>query len=430
MGRIYFGLLMPVLASCALPPEVESLPAVAPTLGRSSVEVITKEAAFVQDGVQNAWGGHQPRVVRTNDGVFTAYIVTKTPDTCEWRLAHRKGDGTWPVIATGPCKNEAVNLLATPDGTLHVIAWNGVELIDNVGVPQGSEITMKASLIEIPQGAWAYGAAGASERGDLCISASEGGNDEHGRILLVHRPHGSDQWTSSVLETHFRHCYTYLHPLANGGLVFSSSRDTLWTSLTDPLLPKNAEGYAFNAFTLWKTDNLASTPTTELYHDEEPPVSGYIYPSLNPQIDSYLDTEGRVHLIYLKECKSTNGTMQVRHRIVSAEGKMEHDAELPECAARFNRMLQDDAGDYYLLSSNGFLLPMSDRGTKPGEPIKLELGDHKVAYSGFSITAPRTGTARSDILDVVFTDQTPGSWLYLEIKLPKAIKTPSSSPQQ
>ena len=270
------------------------------------MEVITKEAAHVQDGVQNSWGGHQPRIVRTKDGVFTTFIVTKTPDTCEWKLARRGSDGNWPVIASGPCKNEAVNLLASPDGTLHVISWKGVELIDNEGAPQGNGINLKAQPIEIPQGAWAYGAAGTNKEGDLCISASEGGFDQHGRILLVSRPRGSNHWTSSVMETPFRHCYSYLHPLSNGGLLISSSRDTLWTSLSDPLLPKDAQGYAFNAVTLWRTDNLATQPPSQLYHAEEPPVSGYIYPTLNPQIDSYLDTEGRLHLIYLYECKSTD----------------------------------------------------------------------------------------------------------------------------
>ena len=81
-------------------------------------------------------------------------------------------------------------------------------------------------------------------------------------------------------------------------------------------------------------------------------------------------------------------------------------------------MLQDSDGTYYLLSSKGFLVPMNERGTKPGEPIKLDLGDHKVAYSGFSFSAPRTGTVQRDVLDIVFTDQNAGSWLYLEVKLP------------
>jgi hypothetical protein len=235
----------------------------------------------------------------------------------------------------------------------------------------------------------------------------------------VHRAHGSTEWKARVIETHYRHCYAYLHLFADGGLLLSATRDTSWKSLgLEPRMDDNL-GYAFNAFTVWRIDDPNATKPVALYHDELRSEPACKHPTLNCQSDSYLDTEGRLHLIYFKECKATGGSMEYWHRIIGREGAVEHDARLPECADQYNRIFQDDSGRYFLLSSKGFLVPMNERGTKPGKPIKLDLGRHSVVYSGFSIACPRTGTRRSEVLDVVFPAETPGSWLYLEVKLPK-----------
>lgn len=67
---------------------------------QSHLEVVTNSAATGDGG--NSWGGHQTRIVRTQDGVFTAYTVEGGGYfSREWRLAWRQDDGTWPVVAQG-----------------------------------------------------------------------------------------------------------------------------------------------------------------------------------------------------------------------------------------------------------------------------------------------------------------------------------------
>src|SRR4051812_6646464 len=65
------------------------------------VSVVTARAATGDGG--NSWGGHQPRIVRTARGVFTAYSVPTAygPLNRGWRLARRSSSG-WRVIANGP----------------------------------------------------------------------------------------------------------------------------------------------------------------------------------------------------------------------------------------------------------------------------------------------------------------------------------------
>jgi hypothetical protein len=89
---------------------------------QTSVEVVTA-AASTGDGGQ-AWGGHQTRIVRTVDGVFTAYTANGAgPLAREWRLVQRTDERRWDVIARGTAGKDPVNLLAAPSGTLYVIGW-------------------------------------------------------------------------------------------------------------------------------------------------------------------------------------------------------------------------------------------------------------------------------------------------------------------
>ncbi|MFH1105689.1 MAG: hypothetical protein V1731_00565, partial [Candidatus Aenigmatarchaeota archaeon] len=68
-----------------------------PFARQTHVEVVTNNAA-----VFNPKGGQQTRIVRTQDGVFTAYIVEHNGDfDHEWQLSKRQSDGTWVVIAQG-----------------------------------------------------------------------------------------------------------------------------------------------------------------------------------------------------------------------------------------------------------------------------------------------------------------------------------------
>ena len=136
--------------------------------------------AVVGDGGNN-WGGHQTRIVRTKDGVFTAYTTGKSdPPGAPWRaydgsprfwkLAARKDKG-WEVIAEGKSGREPVNLMAAPDGRLHIIAWpDGTPHVWS-GMPSNAPMAMKEEKIPgpWPNSHWPYAAAGISLKGDLAL---------------------------------------------------------------------------------------------------------------------------------------------------------------------------------------------------------------------------------------------------------------------
>ena len=89
----------PVLTSTPTKlPTVTPTPTEKPFVFQSEVEVVTDRAVIGGGG--NNWGGHQTRIVHTQDGVFTAYTVDGGGQfTRNWKLAQRQIDGRWVVVA-------------------------------------------------------------------------------------------------------------------------------------------------------------------------------------------------------------------------------------------------------------------------------------------------------------------------------------------
>jgi hypothetical protein len=171
----------------------------------------------------------------------------------------------------------------------------------------------------------------------------------------------------------------------------------------------------FNAFRYWRTGNINFETIKVLFFDEEIPTDQYPNPFLNAQIDAYLDTKDRMHILYTRRGATTGGRDQYRHRIVSASGAVLFDGEIPKNAGSLCRIFQDRSGRFYLLGSLGFLYPMGQEGMSLGDPIKLDFGGHKVEYSGFALSVPRTGTPLRDVMDVVFPSDNGRSWLYFQL---------------
>jgi hypothetical protein len=385
----------------------------APDQNLPVLEVITDNASISERA--NSWGGHQPRIVRTSDGVFTAFLVNEN-GIRKWQLAHRQEAGTWKVIAEDETNTDPPLLLASPDGMLHVIAWpNGIGTMWS-GKLEGNQITMvKDKIPGMPISNYPYFAAGIDNSGILCVLATQPDlpNDLQWACYLLEQ----SQWINKTTITDYAHRYTYMFPLKEGGLSFVSTRDEAW-SVLGYVKPPDAFIAVFNAIGYWHTTDIRQIPPQRLFMLEEKPTLEYPYPYLNAQKDAYLDTYGNLHILYLLQGESTNGVQIIRHTVLSPEGKVLADVQVPEEAGEFPRIFQDTKQRFWLLGSYGLLYPVGADGITLGNPILIIQDSHAVEYSGFFITVPRSGSPISDTIDVVFPTDNGKKWVYFQFTVP------------
>ncbi len=309
------------------------------------LESVTNNASTGDGG--NAWGGHQARIVRTQDGVFTAYTIEGNGlFDRKWQLAWRQEDGTWPVIAEGITGKDPVNLLTSPEGTLYIIGWpNGIATIWS-GNPTNGQIDMnKESIPGMPVTDWPYSSAGIDSSGNLCVLATQGGKPGvfHWACYLS----SQKQWINKYTTTDYGFRYTYIFPNPEGGLSLVSSRDVAWDILGYPQ-PPNSFGYVFNAVGYWLTNDLVNIPPNRLFLIEELPTTDYPYPHLNAQYDAYIDTYGNMHILYRLQGKTTKGAFTIRHIVLSTDGTILANVQIPREAGEYARIFQDTKKRFWL----------------------------------------------------------------------------------
>ena len=403
------------VTSAPSPTPIPTLTATpAPFAVQSKIEFVTGSAATGDGG--NPWGGHQTRIVHTQDGIFTAYTVGTDYFNREWRLAERQPDGTWKDIATGNAGREPVNLLASPDGTLNIVGWPSGYATLWAGKPENGSVVMKESRIPMQlAGYWPYNSAGIYANGELCVVSSEGGEQPGGRFYISCYLPISKTWKTLTINTDYRFCYTYVFPGIGGDFSLVSNRDVRWSALGYQQ-PAGSFDYVFNAFGLWHTGDFLKDPLNRVFSIEQKPenLGDYVY--LDAQQDAYADISGIIHIIYAIQDKGPAGTTNInRQAILSPDGKVLEDIMLPGGVGDFSRIFQDQEGDFFLLSSSGWLFPMGKDGSDPGFPIQLDLGGNQVEYSGFGVSVPRTGTPLSDVMDVVFPSGNGAKWIYFQL---------------
>jgi len=392
----------------------------APVTIHPDLELVTDQAVTGDGG--NQWGGHQTRIVRTADGVFTAYTVEGGGHLArEWHLAWRQADGTWLVIDKGGAGREPVNLLASPDGTLHVIGFpNGIATIFSVKLKDGQWGMTQETIpgVSSPTNPyWPYNSAGIDSEGNLCILASVGGETLGGKFQVACYLSTLGHWVSKVVPLDFRYCYTYVFPGPDGKLSIVSTRDVLWSALGYSQ-PQDAFDYVFNAVGVWNTEDFPAEPLQKTYLMEEKPSESHTYVYLNAQEDAYMDTAGNLHLLYHKQGQTTLGMNENHHAILSPNAELLADEVLPGNLGEFVRILQNMNGKFYMLGSSGLLYPAGEDGLTLGTPININLQGYVVEHTGFGITSPRTGTPLSNIMDVVFPSGDGTQWVYFQITLP------------
>lgn len=393
-----------------------SLAAATPRLER--LELVTDQAATGSGG--NNWGGHQTRIVRTPRGVFTAYTVSGTGDLARrWRLSERVGND-WRIVVPGePAGREPMNLLAGTRGQMYVIAWpdglptlwsaSGTALFHPEPIPGDWQKTD-----------WPYGAAGINSHGDIFVLQSLG--EKPGELRWASRLAQASQWRFHVTATDYRFCYTYVLPGPAGALALTATRDVPWQSLGYEK-PAGAFGYVFNAVGSWYTPNAAGEALRmTLVREETPTPSFPLVECNNAQGDTYLDTRGRLHILYTLRGASTHDYQKTRHAVLTGSTILK-DVELPFEYGHYSRIIQDAGGRFYVFSaaeggSELLVYPaLSEDGTALGAPTRLDLQGNKVTYFGLALAAPRCGVPLANFVDGVFPSGQGEKLVYFRVRL-------------
>jgi hypothetical protein len=102
----------------------------------------------------------------------------------------------------------------------------------------------------------------------------------------------------------------------------------------------------------------------------------------------------------------------VRYGILSPDGTPLTDVKVPWSAGIYCRVFQDDRGMNYLLGSDGVIFGGGKDSVSFQNKTKLKLGWNQVEDASFGISAPRTGTSPSNVIDAVYSSGGGTKWNY------------------
>jgi len=379
-------------------------------------EMITDDAATGDGG--NAWGGNQCRIVRTGDAVFTVYTSGgKEYLEREFHLVKRTENG-WKELAVAKSGREPVNLMASPDGSLHIIAYPGYTGTHFYGHPEGDTIHLRSQPIPaLYKGHHPYNSAGIDSLGNICALSTSGGEiHQKGAYLWAYYHASSGEWQGRRSFFDYRYCYVYIFPHPDGSVTLESTRDVVWEAM-NYRHPAGRFRYMFNGIGVWiarpfdsqlvRTVNIEEFPTAE---------TPYVYcAGIN---DAYFDTDKRLHVLSRRESERTNGIELSYHSIFDYEGTLLSEREMSPSYGIRGRFFQDAHKRYYIIGDSGLLCLLDENSWIARDSVYIDLAGYEVRYSGYGMTVPRTGSKLSDTPDFVFPSGELGNlWLYFKLDL-------------
>jgi len=378
-------------------------------------EIITMDA-FDGDG-GNAWGGHQCRIVRTEDGVFTIYNTGGEPiPSREWHLVKRTNHG-WKELASGKSGREPVNLLASPDGTLNIIAYPDLTGTILSGKPVGESIELSSlKLPAVKEGTHPYNSASIDIDGNIFVVSSTGSKGSLlGEFRMAYYHADLKEWQGRVTCFDHRYCYTYIFPDPDKSVVMVSTRDVIWSEL-DYVQPPNTFGYVFNAVGVWFGESF-DQPLERRINVEELPTQEYPYVYCHALSDVYMDDTGNIHIINTRNGESTKGVSKNFHLVYNPEGDLLIERELPQTLGSRCRLFQDGLKRLFVIGTSGWIYGMDREDFSVKDSVQLLLEDYEVEYSGYGLSVPRTGSPLSNDIDVVFPSHKSKYWVYFHMDM-------------
>jgi len=403
------------------PPSGPSTPG-SPTLDR--LEQVTDQA--FGDGttyVPNSWGQHKNRIIRTSTGdIFTVFISEGTHLHRTWHLMHRSPNGGWQEIKTGDAGEEPINIVRGPNDEIHIIAFPGTQ-----GQVEHFESTDlgKTWTSEMLPGQWStdqgYIGADVNAQGDIVVVQT--GNDIPGTLYWCYYSPASGKWQFHTTDFPIRYTYNFAFPDANNGITIVGMRDALRNELGYP----DAGGgfdYIFNQIKYFYISNANSsnpTVTQQAVVAQQEPQSN-TDADITYMTDSYMDTLGRVHILYFDLYDN------LVHHVILKNGDVIKEVKLNIDYGDKARVFQDALGHFYIISTsqdgnslNIYPGTASDTdGTLLNPPVSLNISqlpgcsDYDFCHSP-NLTIQRSGHALSNYIDGVYGNHT--KEIYFRIKL-------------
>jgi hypothetical protein len=412
----YPGRASPAARAILTPPESRSQ-ARRPVIDR--LELITDQAAVGSDG--SNWGANKLRVIRALQNVFAVYIVDaeKTGER-EWRLAQR-GDQQWKIIAKGPSGREPVNLLRGPKDELYVISWpDGLPQISRSTTAADGQRTFIASAIP---GLWTrkdqpYHSAGIGANGDIWVLMSDGAKP--GIFDLAYYQAQTGRWLRRRVLVDYRHTYAFLFPNDNGALSLVASKDVRW-EVQGYERPRGAFDYVFDGIKYWHFASIDDQFFKEVPVYEERQTDDYPYVNCFVR-DAYQDTKGRIHILYIRQGKSSRGKVEGHHAIIEG-GAIVKDVVLPSELTKASRIFQDSTGKFWVLTAfgRGLYLYSSDSedGAQLNAPLIFDSHGYDVdaTQNGLQVAARRAGVPATDYVDGLFSAGKGEKLIYFRFRL-------------
>jgi hypothetical protein len=394
-----------------------------------ALERVEVAANNVSDGgATDYWGQQKARIVRTSsDDIFLTYKTSAT----DFAVMHR-GPGTsrWTQVYSGTAGYEPVNILEGANNSINVFFWpnDGTTLKWAHSADNGKTFQTDTIPGAFP-GGQGYSGAGANTQGVMIVF--ETGDYQPGEFAwAVYNP-STKRWQFAKTQIDYRYTYAFFLPGENGDLSITGSLDVPQTTIAGCGFASNV--YIFTELKYYHIpDIFHPTPPGETLVKKapchNPPITSNTVDITIDGSDSYLDTQGRIHVLYVE---INNGL--IGHHAIIQNGQVIKDVLVKVPDPFRDRIIQDTSGRFYILGMHEGSSRLSIQagtardtdGTQLAPPVSIDLGSQYplTGWGTFRIASPRTGTALANYVDGHY--QSGNSIIYFRIKLTDIPSKPS-----
>jgi len=390
---------------------------------------------------RGCWGGQQSRIARQGEDIYVIFGIHS--DDYGWN-DWAGGENEYSLYRYAAAQNEwtffyTLRSYETPG--LHAAANGNVYAAyvhaRGLGVleysPATDRITMYDSGIHFPKvndaDHWSYMNTGISEGKKIWfLGASNTGNHgKPGAFTFYHFNTETKAFDTGSKLRHlidYRHCYNYV--LDNGdGLTVAGMRDIFWNA-SEWDQRDDEFGAIFDEINYWTYRDGALSDIHRVAKASQGQRITRPSVAINHAGDAYLDRDGNLHIMYYIYGAETQGRAWQEYAVYRDGAELQKEAQFEQ--EHFSvRFIEDTAGQLYLLALatnlrdvHLFTVDQVDGIFEMtlAKVIRLEgVNSAGSSFAGMSLTAPRSGSAPADFVDVIYPHADQLGWNYFRLQL-------------